>query len=87
MTPSLFPNAIYARTADGWAIALCSWLGAALAWHSLALYWGVRPPDLIVSIAIFLVMGAIAYRSSKGRNLMQLILSYYLTISDFTNTL
>ena len=68
VTPSLFPNAIYARTADGWAIALCSWLGAALAWHSLALYWGVRPPDLIVSIAIFLVMGAIAYRSLRGRN-------------------
>lgn len=67
-TPSLFPHAIYASTADGWAIALCSWLEAALAWHSLALYWGVRPPDIMVLIAIFLVMGAIAYRSFRGRN-------------------
>lgn len=60
--------ALYAKSADSWAIALCSLEMVSLTVHSLYVYWALVSPSVSVLVAVVLTMGAIAYRSYSQPN-------------------
>jgi hypothetical protein len=54
---------LYARSCDGWAIALCSLELVALTVHSLVVYWDLISASGLSILVPALILGAIAYRS------------------------
>jgi hypothetical protein len=61
-------RAIYAQAVDGWAIALCGLELSLLTVRSLAVYWLIMPPDVMVIGAVAITIGAIAYRYWRQPN-------------------
>ena len=59
---------LYARAADGWAIALISLELALLTLHSLVVYWGFLQPTAMVLIAGIVTLAAIIYRGFPQPN-------------------
>ncbi len=59
---------IYARSLDGWAIALCAVELSVLTLHSVSVYWESVNPSEIILLATAITMGAIAGRGWRQPN-------------------